>query len=148
MARLEFRSILIISTAVKLYMSSDPQSRKVETETHDKLSKFLASSSRRNSRSSTVSSSEYFLVNKFLTSDNNFATSIAGRFSVGAFVTKFCEQTKSYNKQSCPDMKDTTHPERGNNDANYFLFDSGLRNLDESGDYVVFPTVWCRHPRT
>lgn len=55
--------------------------------------KFACSSSRRNCTSSTTSSSDHLRPQRFLAKGSSWATSIAGRFAEGAFVTRFYTRT-------------------------------------------------------
>lgn len=95
--------------------------------THVKLSKLRSSSSLTYCTSSKMSSSDHLRVERFLENGRSCATSIAGRFSEGAFVIRFFKDISIEHGRR---EKTCAHTKSGNNNTNDFLFHSGLCHCD------------------
>lgn len=103
------------------------ESLKQYQHTHVKLSKLRSSSSLTYCTSSKMSSSDHLRVERFLENGRSWATSIAGRFSEGAFVIKFFEDMSIENSRR---EKTWAYTKSSNYNTNDFLFHGGLCHCD------------------
>lgn len=86
MSRCQLGCVFIISPDV---IASVGNTYKPTVTTNVRLWKLILSSSLRNWTSSMISSSDHFRVQRFFANGRSWATNIAGKFEVGALVTKF-----------------------------------------------------------
>ena len=87
----QFGTVFIIGPVITTINNKFKRWSQIERKSYVRLWKLSVSSSLTNCTSSSISSSENFLAQRFLANGRSWATSIAGRLADGALLMRFCE---------------------------------------------------------